>query len=155
MRLVRHHLLELLLHLNKHPVLQDVATLVSIIDTSMPYTSTLMGFPGLLLLFKNERCGPNRAMQLLAPSSTAHFKKGMIMAARSLLEDSLRRWSNGTRETSQATRLLLRSHALDASFTLFYFAGGMAEDESLFDGWAWREQLLQLMSEAQACQIDT
>jgi len=59
--------LELALHLGKQPVLHEVATLVTLIDQDMPYTASLIGLPGLILLFHFEQSAPSRAMQLLEP----------------------------------------------------------------------------------------
>ena len=60
--LVRQHLLELVLYLSKHPVLQDIDQVVALIDADMPYTASLMGLPCLLVLFRNQKCRPSRAM---------------------------------------------------------------------------------------------
>ena len=88
-RLIRKHLLELVLHLSKHPVLQDIDQLVNLLDADMPYSASLIGLPGLLLMFKYERSKPSRAMQLLQPDSLTEFKKGIARTARYLLETSL------------------------------------------------------------------
>lgn len=92
-KLIRHHLLELILYLSQHPVLQDVEALVKIIDDDMPYMVSLVGLPGLLLLFRYERCRPSRALQLLRPQCLLDFRREIVSVARRLLEDSFDRWS--------------------------------------------------------------
>ena len=58
----------------------------------MPYTASLIQLPALLLLFKFENCGPNRAMQLLEPQCLQEFQKESVLMAKNLLEGPLEKW---------------------------------------------------------------
>ena len=51
--LTRQHLLEIMLHLAKHPVLNSIDELMTLIDTQMPYTAASINLPGLILLFQH------------------------------------------------------------------------------------------------------
>ena len=79
----------------KHPVLSQFNELLSMIDTNLPYSASLIPLPGLLLLFRFDKFGPNRAMQLLEPQSLAQFEKSIIESAITIIETWLNKWQVG------------------------------------------------------------
>lgn len=76
----------------KHPVLSQFNELIEMIDAQMPYTASLIGLPGLLLIFRHEKCGPNRAMQLLEPHCLVEFQNETVFMAKNLLETGIEKW---------------------------------------------------------------
>ena len=75
-----------------HPVLSQLDELIAMIDAQMPYMASLIRLPGLLLIFRHENCGPNRAMQLLDPQSQINFEKETVLMAKRLLETVIDKW---------------------------------------------------------------
>lgn len=136
LNLFRQHLLEITLHLAKNSVLSQLDSLVDTIDGMMPYSASSIALPGLLLLYRYEHLKPKRAMQILEPECLTEFKKDNLKAARKLLEQPLEKWRSGrtlsnpaatSSQFSQATKQLLMSCALEASFVLYHFAGVLLE----------------------------
>ena len=75
-----------------HPVLSQFDELLAIIDANLPYSASLIPLPGLLLLFHFDKCGPNRATQLLEPQSLSNFEKTVTETAITIIETWLKKW---------------------------------------------------------------
>ena len=90
--LCRQHLIEIALHMANHPVLSQFDELIAMIDAQMPFMASLIRLPGLILIFRHENCGPNRAMQLLDPQCKVNFDKQTVLMAKRLLETGIDKW---------------------------------------------------------------
>ena len=56
----------------------EFEALLESIGKDLPYTCSLMMLPIYVLQFKEEKQGPNKAMQMLDPNSKTNFKKEIL-----------------------------------------------------------------------------
>ena len=75
-----------------HPVLSQFDELIAMIDAQMPFMASLIRLPGLILIFRHENCGSNRAMQLLDPQCKVNFDRQTVLMAKRLLETGIDKW---------------------------------------------------------------
>ena len=89
----------------------------------MPATASLAMLPVFVLMFIDERHGPNKAMQILDPQSLINFSKANILEVKEYIEGSLSKWLTKSASWNQGLRDTVHAEMLKTSFCAYFFIG--------------------------------